>query len=288
MNRLTTYGEPGDLLESYTAFLMIEGIWDYEQFLDFVAPLETTVRANNRFTIRGGWNPSITPVWLTAAFDPEFYSNYYLATTSGGVPDTVPFVTPERVNDALALSVGLATPQFPRFAASMDLQIGKDIAYFEPSRANSASLSSTVNWRPTEQLRVESRYAYERLNRERDGTRLSTAHIPRLKVEYQVSRPLFIRVVGQYSSQELDALRDPTTDDPILLYDAETDSLERSTVSLVNDFRVDLLLSFRPTPGTVVFLGYGASLTESSAFRFGELERTVDGFFVKASYRFRM
>jgi len=38
----------------------------------------------------------------------------------------------------------------------------------------------------------------------------------------------------------------------------------------------------------VVFLGYGASLTEGNAFRFRELERTVDGFFAKASYLFRM
>ncbi|MGD8726746.1 MAG: DUF5916 domain-containing protein, partial [Gemmatimonadales bacterium] len=52
INRLTTYGKPGDFLESYTAFLMLEGVWDYEQFFDFAAPLETTVRANNRFTIR--------------------------------------------------------------------------------------------------------------------------------------------------------------------------------------------------------------------------------------------
>jgi len=107
-------------------------------------------------------------------------------------------------------------------------------------------------------------------------------------VEYQVSRPLFIRVVGQYTSQELDALRDPATDNPMLLYDEETDNYDRSEISLVNDLRVDLLFSFRPTPGTVVFLGYGASLTESNAFQFGELERTVDGFFAKASYRFRM
>ena len=56
----------------------------------------------------------------------------------------------------------------------------------------------------------------------------------------------------------------------------------------MNDFRVDLLLSFRPTPGTVLFLGYGSSLTESEPFKFRDLERVRDGFFAKVSYLFRM
>jgi hypothetical protein len=37
----------------------------------------------------------------------------------------------------------------------------------------------------------------------------------------------------------------------------------------------------------VVFAGYGSSLTEPDAFRFRELERVRDGFFVKLSYLFR-
>ena len=287
-NRITTYGAPGALLENYTAFVMMNGVWDYGTFLDLVAPLETSVRASNMFTLRGGWTPSITPVWQTAAFDPGFYSDYYVETSVGGVPDTVPFVVPDRVNDALSLSFGITTPQFPAFAASVNVTTGKDIAYYEPARAGTFGLNATVTLRPTEQLRVEARYAYARLNRDRDGTRLSTAHIPRLKVEYQVSRPFFVRVVGQYTSQERDALRDPVTDAPILIYDPNTGAYERSTVTTANDLRVDVLLSYRPNPGTVLFLGYGSTLTESDAFSFRDLERVSDGFFAKVSYLFRM
>jgi hypothetical protein len=287
-NRITTYGKPGALLENYTAFIMMEGVWDYDTFLDVVAPLETSIRGWNRFTLRGGWSPSVTPTWKTAAFDPEFYGDYYVESTSAGLTDTVPFTVPERVNDALTLSLGVSTPQFPAFAASVNLDFGKDIAYYEPSRAGALGFNGTVTVRPTEQLRVEARYAYARLNRDRDGTRLSTAHIPRLKLEYQVSRPFFIRVVGQYTSQEQDALRDPTTDAPILIYDAGSGTYEPSTATSANDFRVDVLLSFRPTPGTVLFLGYGSSLTESAPFKFQDLERVTDGFFAKVSYLFRM
>ena len=189
---------------------------------------------------------------------------------------------------ALSLSFGITTPQFPAFAASVNVTTGKDIAYYEPARAGTFGLNATVTLRPTEQLRVEARYAYARLNRDRDGTRLSTAHIPRLKVEYQVSRPFFVRVVGQYTSQERDALRDPVTDAPILIYDPNTGAYERSTVTTANDLRVDVLLSYRPNPGTVLFLGYGSTLTESDAFSFRDLERVSDGFFAKVSYLFRM
>ena len=58
----------------------------------------------------------------------------------------------------------------------------------------------------------------------------------------------------------------------------------------MNDFRNDFLFSYKPTPGTVFFFGYGASLTEPSAFalRPGALRRVADGFFLKASYRYRL
>jgi hypothetical protein len=287
VNRFSAYGKPGAFLENYNVFIPAEGIWAYDEFFKFKAPLETAIRANNRFTLRGGWSPSITPTWLTSAFDPDFYQNYFMETETGGVVDTVPLVVPDRVNDAVNIGVGIATPQFQQFSADINATFGKHIAYFEPSRANLVGLSATVNWRPTEQLRIEGRYAHERLVRERDGSRLSTANIPRLKLEYQISRPIFVRFVGQYTSQNVDELRDPGTDDPILFYDSDSDTYFPSGPSVVNSFRMDLLFSFRPTPGTVVFAGYGTTLLDNDAFKFNRLERVVDGFFVKLSYVFR-
>ena len=49
-----------------------------------------------------------------------------------------------------------------------------------------------------------------------------------------------------------------------------------------------MLFSFEPNPGTVIFAGYGSSLTENNSFKFNSLERTNDGFFMKLSYLFRM
>ncbi len=72
-------------------------------------------------------------------------------------------------------------------------------------------------------------------------------------------------------------IRDPATG----LY-APTIAFERNRV------RVDALFSYQPTPGTVFFAGYSSVLTEPRGLRFDPLRRTNDGFFVKASYLFRL
>ena len=109
-----------------------------------------------------------------------------------------------------------------------------------------------------------------------------TANIPRLKLEYQLTRAIFVRYIGQYFAEDQDALRDPRTGRALLV------NGDTARAIVTNDFRNDLLFSYKPTPGTVVFLGYGASLTEADAFRFQNLTRESDGFFLKLSYLFRM
>ena len=108
-----------------------------------------------------------------------------------------------------------------------------------------------------------------------DWSAVDVTQVPRLKLEYQLARPLFVRLVGQYVSDRQDALRDDgRTDRPILRLDAATAELRgRRPPSQRNDVRLDALLSYRPTPGTVLFLGYGGSLDEERAFRFRGLER---------------
>ena len=46
-------------------------------------------------------------------------------------------------------------------------------------------------------------------------------------------------------------------------------------------------MSFTPSPGTVMYAGYGSNLTEAEAFAFRGVHRLRDGFFVKVSYVFR-
>jgi hypothetical protein len=56
----------------------------------------------------------------------------------------------------------------------------------------------------------------------------------------------------------------------------------------LNELRMDWLLSYRPSPGTLMYLGYGSTLEEPDNFRFRDLRRRTDGFFGKVSYLLRM
>ena len=47
------------------------------------------------------------------------------------------------------------------------------------------------------------------------------------------------------------------------------------------------LFSYLPTPGTVIYLGYGSLLREPAPFRFRRLDRERDSYFLKLSYLFR-
>jgi len=131
---------------------------------------------------------------------------------------------------------------------------------------------------------------HERIARDRDGSRFSTATIPRIKTEYQLSRAVFVRYIGQYVAQDRTALVDPRTGLPLIASPAGVAIFGPSIASITNDFRNDFLFSYKPTPGTVFFFGYGASLTEPTAFAFSRdsLHRVSDGFFLKASYRYRL
>ena len=61
-----------------------------------------------------------------------------------------------------------------------------------------------------------------------------------------------------------------------------------SALSECNRLRIDALFPYQPTPGTVFFAGYSSFLTEPRGLQFGNLRRTNDGSFLKASYLFRL
>jgi hypothetical protein len=94
-----------------------------------------------------------------------------------------------------------------------------------------------------------------------------------------------VRYIGQYFAQEQAAPLDPRTGEPLLVDELLAPGAVASTI---REFRSDVLFSYKPTPGTIVLLGYGATLSEPRAFRFADLHRESDGIFAKISYLFRM
>src|SRR5690606_9010387 len=135
----------------------------------------------------------------------------------------------------------------------------------------------------------EGRYRQNDYKRRSDHTLVGRQRIPRVKVEYQIARPLFVRLVGEYNTYEQDALRDNgRTEYPILIFDRGVGDYVRTTAFSDNSFRGDVLVSFTPVPGTVFFAGYGSTLTEQESFKLSGFRRQSDGFFLKGGYLFRV
>ncbi|MGQ0734520.1 MAG: hypothetical protein ACT4QD_12800 [Acidobacteriota bacterium] len=126
-------------------------------------------------------------------------------------------------------------------------------------------LNLGAEWRPTEKLRVDSRYQLQSYQRRTDGSVVGIRRIPSVKVEYQVARPVFVRFVGQYDGQWTDDLRDDSrTNLPIYIRNA-SGVYRRAGKTYDRSFQADWLFSYQPTPGTVVFAGYGNSLANREA-----------------------
>jgi uncharacterized protein DUF5916 len=80
-----------------------------------------------------------------------------------------------------------------------------------------------LDWRPSDRIRVNATYLQKRYWRKTDGSTVGRDMVPRVKVEYQVTRSLFLRAVGQYATHWQDSLRDDSrTNDPILIRDPQT------------------------------------------------------------------
>ena len=284
-NRFSWYGKPGDFIESYLVRQGFDLLWLYDKFWDGKSVQETKIQAENVFNFRGGWVLSVTPVREAFLFDNRTYSRYRLLRPgTAALPDTLAFTPSSRTPTGVVL-VRLNTPQFERWTGRFTGFLGKDIEFFETSTARRVDLTGEVDLRPTDQMRLTASYLYSHYSRSRDGSTLSRASVPRLRLEYQLTRALFLRFVGQYDSRSRDALRDPATELPIAIWNGST--YVRAGEAATRDFRVDWLFSYVPSPGTVVFAGYGSTLTEPEAFRFRHLERVRDGLFVKLSYLFR-
>ena len=142
-------------------------------------------------------------------------------------------------------------------------------------------LNASLNLRPTTTVRVQGSLAYAHLVRASDGSEFANSVIPRFKVEFQPSVPLFFRVIAEYQSTRQDALQDPVTGQVLLVNGAP------STPISLDGLAVNWLASYEPSPGTVAFLGYGSTSSTDTAFDFATLQRQSDGFFLKLAYLFR-
>ncbi|MEM8486451.1 MAG: DUF5916 domain-containing protein [Bacteroidota bacterium] len=287
--RYTIYGEEGGLVETWTGSVSLDGIWKYRRFTEAKLPDDARLHLNSGWRFRGGWSFSHSVLRESFRFDESLFTNHYVERQENGVAvDTVKFVGQNRIPN-LDFLFTFATPRFQKFGGNILFVIGPDTDFFEWTQTKSTMLIFlNMDWRPTQKLRFDIDYTHQQYFRQSDGSTSFRRMIPRFKVEYQLTRALFIRLVAEYQAFLLDASRDALNNgDPILFFDPGTGDFVRSVRRTSNDFRVDWLISYRPTPGTVAFFGYGSSMTEPASFRFRQLERLNDGFFLKLSYLIR-
>ena len=274
-NRLSFYGGRGALIEQFSVFGGPTRLWRYQDFLQ--GALEGSESVDLQFSLRGGWRASGHAEHNFTDLLPEDYASYTVDRGSGPVP----YQPLSGVDDGFATSLSVTTPTWQSVNATGKVARNRGVIFAEGSRGYETRITGSLSLRPTGSIRFTASNTYSRITRARDGSEFARTIIPRLKLEYQPSRSLFFRVVGEYVSERLASLEDARTGDPLLVNGTLAGTSES------DGLRVDWLASFEPSPGTVAFFGYGASLDDSNAFGFHRMKRSSDGFFVKLAYRIR-
>jgi hypothetical protein len=283
------FGRRGALLEQISPSVEAKAYWLHDRFWDGEGLYEGEVQLSSRFSFKN--NITFFGNVKLSMFDylPEQYASLYVLPPDGapqpfrpdqslfrGLPSFTTgiwFNNWERVRGNVRVTFS-DTPIFDRrYGVAVDV-------------ADSFSGEVSLNLYPTSAWKAEFATRFTRLTRQRDGVEHSDAVIPRLRTQYQFSRALFARGIVEYGTQVSADLTDPETGLPLYACDDE-ECLIRSG-SEGHDFRVEALLGYEPTPGTVFFLGYTRQMRDASAFGFEELQATRDGLFLKLSYRFRM
>jgi len=282
-NYATWFGERGAKLETLTGDILLDDQWQYSHFMRRGDAQDKKLHLSSNAVLHGGWNVGLGFYLETFGFDRGLYSNYQILSPAG---DTLPFVGRPRITNHDYVFT-LVTPQWQIFSANLLYVGGQDENFFEWAQANIDYLQLGLSVRPTDRARIDGTLAYQDYWRRSDHTLVGRNVIPRVKLEYQLTRAIFMRLVGEYDLAQTDDLRDETrTNYPLLIRG------ELASASRVRSLHGDYLFSYQPTPGTVLFLGYGSQADglpdATQRFNWQPLRRTSDYFFVKYSYLLRM
>lgn len=273
-NRLSFYGARDALVQTFGSFFGLNRTWDYASGRPLI---ETSESISPSATLRGGWQLSGSLSRNSFAFDPASYSIFRVVQSGA---DTAAFIIPARERNLVNGSFRVTTPTLRFLSATLGLSRGETPIFREAAPGRSTRIDGALDLRPTVSLRGTLQFSRLVLYRARDDSEFSSETIPRVKVEYQVTRALFLRLVGQYAARSRSPLED-RNGNAILIGGV------RDTGTASNEFSMDWLFSYRPVPGTLAYFGYGSTMSEPDEFRFRDLRSTRDGFFGKLSYLFR-
>ncbi|HKW08776.1 MAG TPA: DUF5916 domain-containing protein [Gemmatimonadaceae bacterium] len=298
-HRITLFGSRDAWLQAFTLDPVYYLTWKYRYFTDGRDAIEKKFHINTHFQLRGGWNAGFSLLLETFGYDSDLFPSTYVERVRGALVDTIPFTgTPRLPNRDWVVS--MATPQWQRFSMNALYLWGQDENFYEWASSFIVYSSVGALVRPTDKLRISPSWQYQSYNRRTTEELVASARDTRVKAEYQIARPLFFRIVGEYTAADRLALRDESRTNGQLLYKQPNGSFVASTPARDHMFRADWLISYQPNPGTVFFAGYGSTYARDESdpallaqrWRTEDLlagaRRTTDAFFVKASYLLRM
>jgi hypothetical protein len=274
-NRVSVYGARGDLAESFSVYHAFTRRWEYSAF-EFGAPLEEENSLVTILDLRGGWQIWTQTTRGSFRLDPLRYQGYASLTPEGSVP----FVPQRAIDDLWSFLGRVHLPSYRHLDGSLTVESRGVPLFEEASRGRDLRVTASTNLRPTPSLRLGASLVAAWLTRARDGSEFARTLLPRLSVHYQPTRSFFVRVISEYRSERTTTLADPSGR-PLEIGGIAPPSTRSSRL------RLDALLSFEPTPGTVAFAGYGTTLGNARGAGLSDLHRLNDGFFFKLAYRFR-
>jgi hypothetical protein len=288
-HRFTHLGRRGALLESASLEPALLTNWKYDALVGGHDALEKKLHLVSRYRLRGGWSASAALLVETFGYDADAYRGTFVERRTATALDTVPFDGGARLpNRDWVASLG--TPQWKWLTANALYLWGQDDNFDEWASAHVRYVIVDALIHPTERLRVAPSASLAQVARKESGETVKSQRVYRVKAEYQLSAPLFVRLVGEFDGLDRLALRDDGRTDGALLFRAADGTLTRSARTLRREMRVDWLLAWQPGPGTVFFAGYGATadpVGSSFGTLFGRRDRRSEAFFVKASYLLR-
>jgi hypothetical protein len=180
------------------------------------------------------------------------------------------------------------TAFFKQLSMNGEIGFGTDTNYDTvvgpPVLANSSYATIYATVRPVKGLTIDNTYLLTRLEDLKTGGNIFNNHIIRSKWNYQFTRELSLRVIGQYSAV-ISNYGTPAA--PAL-----------SSIPPTKNLNADVLVTYFLHPGTAIYVGYNSNLQNlNPALGLdpnGNLRLTQNGFindgrqfFVKVSYLFR-
>ena len=290
---LTHFGRPGALVESATVRANLNNFFTHQGLWAGTLPFEHEVELWNTVRFRG--DRSVTVVLRRGyfRFEADDYADY---AVSGAGSAAGPFRLPGALDGLMGFGI-LPDLRIDNTTNLNGRVLVREVPiYAEGRRGFEFQVAPELQIRPTHQLALTLDHTYARIWRRdlqepgaaAEGAPVaaevfSTVNLSRVRAQYQLSRALFVRAVGQYELEERETLLDPGTGLPLLV------GGDGVTHRRGGRFQGQLLVQYEPSPGTIFYVGFSRLMQGNGlSYRLGRMDPVQEGLFVKLSYLFRL